>query len=522
MELVMRHQTLSTVIIRVLVKNMDYNNHYWLNLLKHWAEVQPDKLVFKEAGKEGMTYGEFYRQVCSVANVVLRFFDGQMPEEPIAVTVDRDVQSLVNMFGICVAGGWYIPIDSALPTERAELLLSGCSPAVLLYATANDPFPQSNVPKLFADTTKVCDNQVFPVRDETLPMFGIFTSGSTGIPKLVVKDGRGIRRFIEDYCNRFGFTSEEIFGNQIPFYFDASTKDIFATVYLGATSVIFLQRAVSIPMHLIQMLNEEKISTFVCVPSVMSVAARFEVFSVAKPVALKNVLFVGERMPIRHLNYWRTELTETRFINLYGSTEVAGNSCYYIVDREFGEEEVLPIGHTFDTAKIFLLDENGVLSNEGEICVAGDGLAIGYYNDKEKTDAVFGDLYLEPFEVRIYRSGDYGKINEHGEYVCIARKDAQIKHMGHRIELGDIEVCASAIDYVEECCCLYVADMEKIILFFACDDNNKKRIRKDLSAKLPKYMLPHEYSWFSELPHNRNGKIDRAGLLQEWVKNHTL
>ena len=493
----------------------------WLARLEHWAKVQPDKIIFKEAGKEGLTYGQFYRQVCSVASSLLRFFDGKMPEAPVAVVVDRDVQSLVLLFGVCAAGGWYVPVDGALPADRASLLLSVCSPAVLLHATEKEPFGQSDIPKLFADTTEEGNLNEFPAREETLPLFGIFTSGSTGIPKLVVKDGRGIRKFIENYCNTFELTSEEVFGNQIPFYFDASTKDIFSTVYLGATTVILPQQVFSFPMQLVQMLNDEKISTFVCVPSVLAVAARFDVFSAVTPGTLNNVLFVGERMPIRPLNYWRNALPQTRFVNLYGSTEVAGNSCFYVIDREFSEEEVLPIGHAFETAQLFLLDAEGVPATEGEICVAGEGLALGYYKDEEKTNAVFKDVCFESFSGRIYHSGDYGRINEHGEYICIARKDAQIKHMGHRIELGDIEVCASALDYVDECCCLYAAAAEKIVLFCACAEEHRKHLRKDLSAKLPKYMLPHDYICFAELPHNRNGKIDRAGLLQEWIKNNT-
>lgn len=496
---------------------MEKGMNYWLDRLQHWAEAQPDKVAFKEAGKEGLTYQQFYRQVCSVANGLLRFFQGQMPEEPIAVVVDRDVQSLVSLFGVCAAGGWYVPVDSALPADRAQLLLSVCSPAVLLCEKGKDSFPQSDVPKLFIDTSEECELKDFPAREETLPLFGIFTSGSTGVPKLVVKDGRGIRTFIETYCNTFALTSEEVFGNQIPFYFDASTKDIFATVYLGASTVIFPQQVFSFPMNLVKMLNEERISTFVCVPSVLSVTARFDVFSAVTPVTLNNVLFVGERMPMRTLNYWRTALPGTRFVNLYGSTEVAGNSCYYVVEREFGEEEILPIGRAFDTARIFLLDEAGMPAVEGEICVAGDGLALGYYKDEEKTNAAFGNVCLDGFCGRIYCSGDYGRVNEYGEYICVARKDAQIKHMGHRIELGDIEVCASALDYVDECCCLYAAEAEKIVLFCACAEENRRSLRKDLSTKLPKYMLPHDYVCFSELPHNRNGKLDRAGLLREWI-----
>lgn len=500
---------------------MEHENNRWLNRLQHWAEVSPDKLVFKEAGKSGLTYGQFYRQVCNVAAGLLQHFQGTMPEAPIAVAVDREVSSLVALFGVCAAGGWYVPVDNALPADRARLLLSVCTPAVLLYTAEKEPFPEADVPKLFIDTSKDCDMHEIPAREETLPLFGIFTSGSTGIPKLVVKDGRGIRKFIENYCSTFAFSSEEIFGNQIPFYFDASTKDIFSTIYLGATTVILPQNVLSFPLQLVQMLKEERISTFVCVPSIMTIAANFDVFSAVMPEALKNVLFVGERMPMRPLNYWRTSLPQVRFVNLYGSTEVAGNSCFYVVDRDFSEDEVLPVGHAFDTAQLFLLDENGVPASEGEICVAGDGLALGYYKDKEKTSAAFQEVSFASFSGRIYHSGDYGRINEHGEYICIARKDAQIKHMGHRIELGDIEVCALALEYVTECCCLYASSAEKIILFCACGAEYKRGLRKDLSKKLPKYMLPHDYVCMPELPHNRNGKLDRAGLLQEWIKNNT-
>ena len=501
---------------------MEYENNIWLSRLKHWADVQPDKVVFKEAGKEGVTYLQFYRQVCSVANGLLDYFKGQMPEEPIAVAVNRDVQSLVAIYGVCAAGGWYVPMDNALPKDRAQLLLSVCAPAVLLYVTEEEPYPDSDVSKLFVNITEVDGVNGCNHREETLPMFGIFTSGSTGVPKLVVKDCLGIHKFIETYCSTFELSSEEVFANQIPFYFDASTKDIFATIYLGATTVVFPQRVFSVPLHMVQMLNEEGVTTFVCVPSVMSVVARFEAFSAVRPTTLKNVLFVGERMPVRHLNYWRNELPSVKYVNLYGSTEVAGNSCYYVVDREFKDDEMLPIGYAFDTAQIFLLDENDNVADEGEICVAGVGLACGYYKDKEKTDAAFRMFKTDSFSGMVYHSGDYGRINDHGEYICVARKDAQIKHMGHRIELGDIEVCASALDYVDECCCLYAEAVEKMVLFCACADENKSRIRKDLSAKLPKYMLPHSYVCFSELPHNRNGKIDRAGLLQEWIKNNTL
>lgn len=488
----------------------------WIERLEYFASVQPDKVIFKEAGKEGLTYSRFLGKVSDVARILSEAFDGNIPTEPIAVSVERNVASLVAVFGVIAAGGWYVPIDAGLPQERAKILLDVCKPAAILCSSPEDNFDFSNIKQIKVEPDESCSFRDFKDRDGALPMFGIFTSGSTGIPKLVVKDGIGIWEFITSYCNIFEFGPDERFGNQIPFYFDASTKDVFATVYLGATTVIFPQKAFSFPMNLIQLLDEEKITSFVCVPSVMSVTAQYDVFSALKPGALKNVLFVGERMPVKSLNYWRDSLTDCRFVNLYGSTEVAGNSCYYIIDRDFSNDDILPIGHPFDTARIFLLDESGQEADEGEICVTGAGVALGYYQDKEKTDAVFKEVQIGSFSGRVYFSGDFGKKNERGEYVCITRKDSQIKHIGHRIELGDIEACVSGLDYVYECCCLYSKEDEAIVLICACDEQYKKNIRKDLKDKLPKYMLPQQYICLPKLPHNRNGKIDRAELNKCW------
>lgn len=496
----------------------------WIELLRHWAKHQPDKVFAKEPGKQGVTYLEFYRMVCSVAGQAAAYIGEQKNgQQPIAVVVDRNVTSLAAMLGVYAAGGWYVPMDAAVPLERAELFLSVAQPAAIILSDEQDPFQGCDIPRLSVEPPTVLTGNLAkeftedcPVnREENLPLFGIFTSGSTGVPKLVVKDCAGMKAFIDTYCRTFGFLAEERFGNQIPFYFDASTKDIFATIYLGATMVILPQQIFSFPMNLVKTLNEEEISTFVCVPSVLSIAARFQVFEAVLPKALNNVLFVGERMPMKSLNYWREALPDVRFVNLYGSTEVTGNSCYYIVNRDFGAEEVLPIGLPFETSQVILLDEEGRPANEGELCILGNGLALGYYKEEEKTRAVFTQMPSDAFGVskRVYHSGDYGKINEYGELVCIARKDAQIKHMGHRIELGDIEVSALALACVTECCCLYEAESEKILLFCACEEENKKQLRKSLLGKLPKYMLPHEIICMQQLPHNRNGKTDRAGLL---------
>lgn len=495
-------------------------NEFIARLARH-AEASPDRPLFKEAGREAVSRRVFYETVHRIAGALLERFDGSLPEEPIAVPVERDVSSIAAMLGVLAAGGWYVPIDAGLPPERGAQLCELCRPALLLLPGERDPFPASAWPKLSCANLPERGPVTLPERDETLPMFGIFTSGSTGTPKLVVKNRRGMRLFIEDYCRTFSFTEGEVFGNQIPFYFDASTKDLFATVWLGAETVILPQKLFSFPLNLVDTLNVEGITSVVWVPSALTTAAKFNVFEAAVPGTLRNVLFVGERMPVRTLRSWRSALPDARFVNLYGSTEVAGNSCYYTVDRDFGDADILPIGRPFDSARVFLLDGEGNPSSEGEICVAGEGLALGYYGDPERTAAVFREARFDapPFAGRLCHSGDFGRYNERGELLCVNRRDSQIKHMGHRIELGELEAAAEALDFVSECCCLYDAASERILLLTACPEERKRELRRELAGRLPKYMLPHEYVCLPALPHNRNGKLDRAGLRETYLHN---
>lgn len=481
--------------------------------LRAAAVATPQKIAFSEYGGEALTYSDLYRQshaICAEIKEKTRNFSS-----PIAILCRRTPYSVAATFGVIASGAWYVPIDAELPPERIAKLLEICTPSVaivdgevpdVLNEKAHDlPIVDartSHEPN-FADGDVECD----------APMFGIFTSGSTGTPKLVVKSYRAMTSFIEVYCRTFAFAENEVFGNQIPFYFDASTKDVFATVYLGASTVIIPAVNFSFPVNLVKILNEERISTIVWVPSALSIVAKFDAFAASLPKYLKNVLFVGEMMPVKYLSIWRSALPNVKFTNLYGSTEVAGNSCYYTVDRDFAPTDILPIGRPFDGTRVFLTDpESGKESDRGEICVAGNGLALGYYGDEAKTRASFATVTSKdaPLGERVYLSGDMGKINEYGELVCVSRRDNQIKHMGHRIELGEIEAAATSLGFVDECCCVYSPSEEKIYLIYSAKEESKALIRRSLAAMLPKYSLPHKYVFLSELPHNRNGKIDRA------------
>ena len=222
-------------------------------------------------------------------------------------------------------------------------------------------------------------------------------------------------------------------------------------------------------------------------------------------------------MPIKHLNKWKAALPQARFVNLYGPTEITCNCTYYILpDRVFAPEEVLPIGHAFPNEKVFLLDENDRLVTEpgqaGELCVSGTALALGYYADPARTAQAFTQNPLNTrWYERIYRTGDLARCDAAGEFYYIGRKDFQIKHMGHRVELGEIEAAAMRCDAVTRACCIFDAEKQRLHLFYtgSCE---KAALLAALKTALPPFMQPNTALQLDELPMNKNGKIDRTAL----------
>lgn len=221
-------------------------------------------------------------------------------------------------------------------------------------------------------------------------------------------------------------------------------------------------------------------------------------------------------MPIKHLNIWRKYLPDTMFVNIYGPTEITCNCTYYIVDRDFEPGDVLPMGKAFPNEKVFLLDEEDHLVTEkrinGEICVAGSALALGYYRNPEQTKKAFvqnplNDRYLEP----IYRTGDLAFYNENGELCFATRKDFQIKHMGHRIELGEIETAMDKLPEIRRSLCIYYQAKNKIVAFYE-GDIDRKQLSRSLVKYVPNFMVPNVFVQVDTMPLTKNGKIDRKEL----------
>ena len=322
--------------------------------------------------------------------------------------------------------------------------------------------------------------------------------------------------YIDWVTETFEITEKDSFGNQAPFYFDNSILDIYSTIKSGATTYIIPKNLFAQPVPLLEYLQEKKINTIFWVPSALIVVAKLKAFrNVDLSGTLQRVLFCGEVMPNKQLNTWRKFLPDVLYANLYGPTEITDACTYYIVDREFADEEPLPIGRPMANTDILVLnDKNEPVTGDeiGELCVRGTSLSMGYYNNPQKTKEAFVPNPLNPYVPEtIYRTGDLVKYNEYGEIIYLSRKDFQIKHMGHRIELGEIETAVSSLEEIALCCCLYDEKRQKIVLFIEAE-LDKAYINERISGLVPEYMLPGKVIALPKMPINANGKIDRVKL----------
>ncbi len=428
-------------------------------------------------------------------------------------------ETIAAFLGAIYAGCYYVPLDPEMPRHRVDLILQKLDPGILLCDDSTQPIARElnfHGPLITyeqAAAYELDEEGLAGIRQRQLdidPIYIVFTSGSTGMPKGVVGCHRAVIDYIEAFCEVMRFDESTVFGNQTPLYFDAYLKELIPTLKYGATIHLIPKRLFTAPLRLVEYLNEKKINTLCWVVSALTFVSSFRTFEKVKPEYLRTIAFASEVFPIRQLNLWREALPEARFLNLYGPTETTGICCYYEVDREFSEEDVLPVGKPFRNTEIILLDENDLPAKQGEICIRGTRLTLGYYRDEERTWASFTpnplhDLYPET----IYRTGDLGKFNDRGELVFLGRKDHQIKHMGHRIELGEIEAAASALDGVFSACCIYTEN--KLRLFYT-GNAAYPELSAWLKSRLPRYMVPHVIQPMDAMPMTPNGKIDRNAL----------
>lgn len=447
--------------------------------------------------------------------------------QPIAVYLPKNSWSIASFIGIFKSGNFYIPLDLKSPDDRIlkiiETLNSSC---IITNSEHNESLNRLGYKGRIICIEDVLDISISDNDSKKLdeisnaiidldPIYAIFTSGSTGNPKGVLISHRGVIDFIQWAITTYEVNETATIGNQVPLYFDMSVLDLYLMAFTGATLHIIPEQHFAFPIKLIEYVNEKNINFIFWVPSVLNNVSNFDAFTVIKPTSLSKILFAGEAMPNKHLNYWRKNYPNALYSNLYGPTEITVITTYYTVNREFNDDEPLPIGKACKNMQVLIFLENGTLAKNGEIgelCVRGTGLAFGYYNDPEKTKQAFVQNPLHnSYPDTIYKTGDLVYENQYNEIMFVGRKDSQIKHLGYRIELGEIETALLGVEGVKNACVLYDEFNKQLVAFYVAEKSDIE-VRKQLMPTLPKYMIPTKWIKKDNFVLNANGKINRLEL----------
>lgn len=496
-----------------------------LEYLDNIANVYPDKIAYANESIE-LSFKTVYDNARAIGSFL---HEKGRYKEPVVVFMKKHPNTIVTFLGVVYGGCYYVPIDVEMPRHRIELIFQNLKPgAVICDDTTLDlihTFDYQGDVYAYDEMVKETVNQAAldNIRSKAIdtdPIYVVFTSGSTGRPKGVVACHRSVIDYIETLSDVLEISEDTVFGNQTPLYVDACLKEIFPTLKFGAKTYIIPKELFMFPIKLIEFLNKYKINTVCWVVPALTLISGLGALKDNVPEYLHTIAFGSEVFPIKQFNIWRKTLPEARFINLYGPTEATGMSCYYVVDREFDLDEAIPIGRPFNNTEILLLndqDKPAEPGDQGEICIRGTSLTLGYYNDFERTNEAFVQNPLNPYYPElIYRTGDIGKLNDRGELIFVSRKDYQIKHMGHRIELGEIEMVMNQMEGIQSVCCIFDNDKKKIILYYV-GDVSKIEVVNYCKNKLPRYMVPHLVEKIDTMPLTSNGKINRLALKEMYA-----
>ena len=496
-----------------------------LEYLEASAERCPDKTALQDEN-ESLTYREYVTRAKTAATYLATHETKGHRNRPVAVIIDRNIRSITAFIGIVYSGNFYVPIDHTMPEERIRLIYDTLQPVAVVDARTDTSKPIEGAVTLDDMLAGSVDEellgQIRQASIDTDPLYSIFTSGSTGVPKGVVVCHRSVIDLVEAFADAFGFDENMIHGNQAPFDFDVSVKDIYNAMRNAATVVVVPKKLFMLPKLLLDFLAEYRINTMIWAVSALRIVSDFKALDAVETMPdIRYIMFSGEVMPVKALNYWMEKVPAPLYVNLYGPTEITCNCTYFVVEGKQDEWKMLPIGKPFRNTRILLLDQKREkpvtkTGEVGEICVAGTSLALGYWNNPEKTkEAFFQDSTITAYNSVIYGTGDMAYYDEKGDLIFASRRDFQIKHMGHRIELGEIEVALNAIPFIETSCCLYDEARGKIVCFYQSQSEDTRAIVKLLGEKLPKYMWPNIFKRYDKLPMNKNSKIDRVKLKEE-------
>jgi D-alanine--poly(phosphoribitol) ligase subunit 1 len=460
----------------------------------------------------------------------------------VCVSGDKSTFTFACLIACLKIGAIYCVLDPESPIERLRKILSTCLPKLLVaergflqraeavLSEAGVLAQEKESGKLAALVEKFDDNNLPQTRDiaGSNAAYIMFTSGSTGFPKGAVMSHANVLNLIKWGQATYSLTPDDVMTNVNPLYFDNSVFDLYAALFTGARLVPFSKTEVADPKTLVEKVDAAGCTFWFSVPSLLIFLQTMRAADGQKLRSIRRFAFGGEGFPKPKLKaLYDAYAGSSELFNVYGPTECTCIcSSYKITENDFQNLHGLPsLGHIADNFSYLILSEDGRSVPEGEtgeLCLMGPNVGMGYYNDPERTAASFVQNPLhDRFREVMYKTGDLARLDpSDGKLYIEGRKDNQIKHMGYRIELEEIEAALNCLNYVSEAAALHSSanGLSRIVAVVACRENfDDQRIRMDLARLIPGYMLPSVFHREEMLPRNANGKVDRRHLAEKYV-----
>lgn len=473
-----------------------------------------------------------YAELNKLANRAARFLIGRGVKQGdvICLSGEKSLNTFVCMLASLKLGCIYTILDPESPVERLRKILDTCRPRLLI---ADAEFTDRVVDRIEIlndleldgfDDSNLAETRAITGSD---PAYIMFTSGSTGFPKGAVMTHANVLNLIDWSVETFSITVDDVLTNVNALYFDNSVFDFYSALFTGARLVPFSKAEVSDPASLIRKIDRAACTLWFSVPSLLMFLQTMKATDGKHLHSIRRFVFGGEGYPKAKLKaLFDAYAPRTEFFNVYGPTECTCIcSCYQLSDTDFEDLQGLPpLGQIANNFSYLILDEDSQLvpvGEVGELCLLGPNVGKGYYNDPDRTAIAFiQNPHNESFPEVMYKTGDLVRLDPRdGKLYISGRKDNQIKHMGYRIELEEIEHALHCLDSVSEAAVLHtnVNGLSRIVAVVAAQEFDSARLRTDLKQIIPGYMIPSVFHREEVLPKNQNGKVDRRYLAEKYL-----
>ncbi|SFR69994.1 non-ribosomal peptide synthetase, partial [Anaeromicropila populeti] len=484
-------------------------------LLEQQVEKTPNKtaVVYHE---KSLTYEELNEKSERFATFLKNRGVGK--GDFIAVMAEKSLEVVVAICGIMKAGAAYIPIDVSYPAERIQYILGDSQPKFLIWKEACHI--ETDIPYIVLTDQSIWEEEGEWTENKSHPSdlaYVIYTSGTTGTPKGVMVEHKNIVKLVmnADYTV---MDTHSVVLQTGALAFDASTYEIWGTFLNGGELHLIDDKILLHVKKLKEYIVSNKINTMFLTTALFNQMLNFDetMFD-----TLEHLMFGGEKTAEKQVVLLQEKKRPVDFRNVYGPTETTTFAAHYRIQEQ--KRYKTPIGRPIANTQAYILNDRQLcgICMPGELCIGGDGVSRGYLNRPDLTQSKF---LKNPFgEGNLYCSGDLARWLPDGNIEYLGRLDDQVKVRGFRIELGEIQSRLRNLSNISDAVVILKEEEsgdKQILAFFVAEEElDISEIRRQLSAKMPEYMIPTGIMQIKEIPVTQNGKVDKGKLLAEKISS---